>query len=194
MNYRHLPLVLASFGLIACDASKTSEAEEAPEAGSSMAIGPNDGFIFRLVDADDKGVGTAEIKLHDDKGDLEVWLNEGSLASSMQGGTTWDLPLETELKIEFPELEKEVTLVVRDKETNADEAGKSMIREGKTNYFIFPGDTGADASWLQGHHFEEVAVLTFEAGDAKATTGSINLKPHGHHHGDGHSHPHPHPH
>jgi len=182
----------AALALVACDSSVT-ESEQPEEASAAAAIGANDGYIFRLLDSEEQGVGTVEIKLHDDKGDLEVWVNQGGLAATMQGATPWDLPLESQLKISFPELDKEVTLAVRDSETNADEAGKSMIRDGKTNYFIFPGDTGADASWLQGHHFEESAVLLLETEGTKATTGTIKLTPHGHDHGEGgHDHPHPH--
>ncbi|MEP4077955.1 hypothetical protein [Haloferula sp.] len=189
IRYSLAPLFVASF-LNSCD-SKVEEADAGPEASSSMAIGPNGGFVYRLVGADDKGIGSAEIKLHDDKGDLEVWLNQGSLAESIRGGMPWDMALDTQLTVEFPGLEKEVTLTVRDSDTNADEAGKSMIREGKTNYFIFPGDSGADASWLQGHEFEEAAVLDFEADGVAASTKAIKLVPHGHGQG-GHDHPHPH--
>ena len=186
------PLLLVSL-LVSCDSSPKEDAKGEHGGSSSMAIGPNDGFVFRLVDSSDTSVGAAEIKLHDDKGDLEIWLNKGGLAEIMQGGKPWDLPMEAQLTVEFPELEKSVTLAVRDAETNANEEGASMIRDGKTNYFIFPGDTGADASWLQGHHFEEKAVLTFEADGAPTTTKVISLKPHGHHdHGHDHDHPHPH--
>lgn len=182
--------VVSAAALVSCESSD-SAGNEKSTVGSTMAIGPNDGFVFRLVDPQDQSIGTAEIKLHDDKGDLEIWINQGGIAETMLGGNPWDLPLESQLTMEFPELGKEVVLAVRDDETNADEAGKSMIRDGKTNYFIFPGDSGEDASWLQGHHFVEAAVLSFEVGDAKATTGKIELKPHGHH-GDGHGHDHPH--
>lgn len=170
--------------LVGCDSSV--EIAEDP-ANAPLIEGPNEGFTFQLVDPGGEGVGTAEIKLHDDKGDLEVWINKG--------GAPWDLPLDSELTVTFPDLEKEVTLVVRDRDANADENGRSMIRDGQTNYFIFPGDTGVDASWLQGHDFAESAMLTFEAGGGKAMTRLILLKPHGDHahghdHGDGHDHPH----
>lgn len=186
------PLIISALpflALTACDSPVEEPAEAAP-AETPLVGGPNGGYSFRLVDPAGEGIGTVEIKLHDDKGDLEVWLNKG--------GKPWDLALDSQLTVAFPDLEKKVMLAVRDQETNADENGESMIREGRTNYFIFPGDTGEDASWLQGHHFAETAVLTFKAGGAEARTEPVVLKPHGHHgdhdHEHGHDHDHPHPH
>ena len=52
--------------------------------------GPNSGFLFPIFDSDGKQSGTVEIKLHDDAGDLEVWLKYGG-----HGGEAWRLPLNT---------------------------------------------------------------------------------------------------
>ena len=67
-------------------------------------------------------------------------------------------------------------LAVRDRERNADESGSSTIHQGATAYFVFPADTGADASWLMGKEFAAKSELRFE--DAK--TGSFILRPHVH--------------
>ncbi len=137
--------------------------------------GPNDGFLHPVFDTEGKQVGTAEIKLHDDAGDLEVWLTRGG-----HGGEPWRLPLDTTLELDFPGLGQKVTLAVRDRERNEDESGASTIHEGATAYFVFPGETGADASWLKGEDFAAKAELGFAA----ATTGSFVLRPHAHE--DGH--------
>ena len=133
--------------------------------------GPNDGFLHPVFDGGGEQVGTVEVKLHDDAGDIEVWLTRGG-----RGGEPWRLPLDTTLAIDFPALEKAVTLAVRDKERNEDESGASTIQDGATAYFVFPGETGADASWLMGTEFAAKAELKF----GESTTGSFVLRPHIH--------------
>ena len=133
--------------------------------------GPNSGFLFPAFDGEGKQTGTIEIKLHDDAGDLEVWLKKGGYE-----GEPWRLPLDTTLTLDFPAESKTVTLAVRDTERNEDESGESTIFEGATNYFIFPGETGTDASWLMGADFAAKVELSF----AGATTGSFILRPHVH--------------
>ena len=133
--------------------------------------GPNSGFLFPAFDGEGKQTGTIEIKLHDDAGDLEVWLKKGGYE-----GEPWRLPLDTTLTLDFPAESKTVTIVVRDTERNEDESGESTIFEGATNYFIFPGETGTDASWLMGADFAAKVELSF----AGATTGSFVLRPHVH--------------
>jgi len=134
--------------------------------------GPNEGSLHPLFGADGAQVGTAEVKLHDDAGDLEVWLTKGG-----HGGVAWDLPVESRLKLAFPDLGKEVELAVREPAENRDEAGTVTVRAGATNYFVFPGETGADASWLKGADFAAKASLEMEG----ASTGGFVLRPHAHH-------------
>lgn len=134
--------------------------------------GPNEGSLHPLFGTEGGQAGTAEIKLHDDAGDIEVWLTKGG-----HGGSTWDLPIDSTLKIDFPDLVKQVTLAVRDAGENRDEAGNVTVRDGATNYFVFPGETGVDASWLMGEEFAAKAELSFEGG----STGRIVLRPHAHH-------------
>lgn len=149
--------------------SELMEAAGMPHVHSNE--GPNHGFLYPLFDGDDKQVGTAEIKLHDDAGDLEIWLTRGG-----HEGEPWRLPLDTSLTLDFPALGNSLQLAVRDRETNADESGQSTIHDGKTAYFVFPGATEADASWLTGEEFAAKAELRFE----DATTGQIVLRPHVH--------------
>jgi hypothetical protein len=133
--------------------------------------GPNSGFLFPLFDSEGKQSGTVEIKLHDDAGDVEVWLKRGGY-----DGEAWRLPLDSTLTLDFPSEGKKVTLAVRDGERNEDESGESTIFDGKTDYFVFPADTGVDASWLMGSEFAAKAELSFGA----ETTGSFVLRPHVH--------------
>ena len=58
---------------------------------------------------------------------------------------------------------------MRDHERNEDESGNSTIVEAKTNYFVFPGETGVDATWLMGAEFAAKVELSF----TNATTGSL---------------------
>ena len=133
--------------------------------------GPNGGFLFPIFDNNKEQTGTVEIKLHDDAGDLEVWLKSGGYE-----GDPWRLPTDTTLTLNFPALNKSVTLAVRDQDRNEDESGASTIIEGNTNYFVFPGSTDEDASWLMGADFAAKVELRFK----EATTGSFVLRPHIH--------------
>ena len=133
--------------------------------------GPNSGFLFPIFDSNREQTGTVEIKLHDDAGDLEVWLKSGGYE-----GDPWRLPTDTTLTLNFPALNKSVTLAVRDQDRNEDESGSSTIVEGNTNYFVFPGSTDEDASWLMGADFAAKVELRFK----EATTGSFVLRPHIH--------------
>lgn len=135
--------------------------------------GPNGGFFHPVFDADGNQAATLEIKLHDDAGDLEVWLLKGG-----HDGPPLGLPLDSVLKLDFPALNRGIELSVRDRDTNAGEDGTATIRDGLTNYFIFPGETGADAAWLMGEDFAAKARLT-APGDL--SSGDFVLKPHVHH-------------
>ena len=133
--------------------------------------GPNSGFLHPVFDKEGMQVGTMEIKLHDDAGDLEVWLKKGGYE-----GEPWRLPIDTTLTVEFEGLKKRIILAVRDQERNEDESGTSTIYQGTTDYFVFPGETQDDASWLMGADFAAKVIVSF--GDA--TTGQFVLRPHIH--------------
>jgi hypothetical protein len=135
--------------------------------------GPHGGFLHPVFAADGKQAATLEIKLHDDAGDLEAWLVKGG-----RDGPPLDLALDSVLKLDLPDLMRSVELRVRDGESNAGEDGISTIRGGLTNYFIFPGDTGADAQWLMGGDFAAKAQLSAPGG---LSTEVFVLKPHVHH-------------
>ena len=137
--------------------------------------GPNGGYLHPLM-GNGEEIGQIEIKLHDDAGDLEVWLTVGQ-----SGSATLDLPLDTVVRIDFPEMEgRKVELKVRNTEKNEDEDGASTIRDGKTNYFIFPGETGVDARWLMGKDFSTPISVSFSAPGTTYEAGPFDLKPHVH--------------
>ena len=133
--------------------------------------GTNGGFLYPIFDDNGKQTGTVEIKLHDDAGDLEVWLKRGGYE-----GDPWLVPSKTVLTLNFPALNKRLILAVRDHERNEDESGASTIVEGNTNYFVFPGATETDATWLMGADFAAKGELIFE----NTTTGLFVLRPHIH--------------
>jgi len=148
-------------------------------------VGPHDGMVESIsCPAGDKGY--IELKLHDDKGDLELWI-----ASDEKITKPMDLPIGTKITVTFTEPKATtVTLQARNKDRNEDEDDTANNRDGKTNYFIFPGDTGADATWLMGGEFEGSVTVTFSDGDKKFTTEAFELIPHTHGAGGGHDHDH----
>lgn len=119
--------------------------------------------------------GFVELKLHDDKGDLELWLTKDK-----EGTRPYYIPVGSIITVEFPKLGKTVQLKVRNAEKNEDEDGNPTIRGGKTNYFIFPGDTGADASFLLGKEFKSEAVVKFSLKRGDYKTKLFQLHPHKH--------------
>ena len=138
-------------------------------------LAPNHGIAVPFM-AGDKQIGYAELKLHDDKGDLELWLTQ-----NMEASVPFDLPLDAVITVTFADKEqKAVELRVRNTKQNEDEDGKPNIRAKQTNYFIFPGDSGADASWLVGKEFKAQVSISFTKGDATYTTKAFDLIPHTH--------------
>lgn len=138
---------------------------------------PHDGIVARLGDP-----GWLELKLHDDKGDLELWLTKDPA-----GKEPLDLPLGARPRATFVDHEgREVTLAPRNTDQNEDEDGTPTVRDGKTNYFIFPGASGEDASWLKGAAFLSIVTVKVEVAGAAVTSAELVLQPHTHAHGDPH--------
>ena len=141
--------------------------------------GPQGGRLAPLQDAAGATVAWAELKLHDDKGDLELWI-----ATDPRLAKPFDLPLATLPTVAFPTLNKSITLKVRNTQSNEDENVKPNIRDGKTNYFIFPGDSGTDASWLKGPNFSSEAKISI----GELSSPVFKLIPHAHASGNDHPH------
>lgn len=150
--------------------------------GHDHGPGASAGVVARLTDPAGKDAGYVRLKLHDDKGDLEIWIAQDATISK-----PFDLSLDTKITVTFVDQgNRAVQLRVRNREKNEDEDGKPTARDGKTNYFIFPGDSGEDASWLKGAEFVATVKVSFESEGKAYSTPSFVLRPHTH--GDGHSH------
>ena len=146
-------------------------------------IGPHEGMLAKFKDSSGKAIGFIELKLHDDKGDLELWI-------ARDRGITkpFDIGATEKITVEFATAkEKSATLAVRNTGKNEDEDGHANMRGGNTNYFIFPGDTGVSAAWLQGTKFKSDVTISFSGSGTSYKTDSFMLIPHGHH---GHDHEH----
>ena len=116
----------------------------------------NDGILSVLKVADaPEWRAFLELKLHGDAGDLELWLYQGFAVSNWSASgarpTPFDVPAETVVRLTFSSHDgKAIELRVRDKDKNEDEQGTPNMRDGRTNYFIFPGESGQDPEWLVG--------------------------------------------
>ena len=148
------------------------------ENESSMHVhthGKNHGLVVP-ISTNGEPIGFAELKLHDDKGDLELWLT-----TDAEGNDPLDLPLDTGIEVAFPDLDnKTVELRIRNDRQNEDENGNATLRNGTTNYFIFPGETGVDASFLKGPEFSSTVVISFETEQGQVQTAPFELSPHVH--------------
>ena len=143
---------------------------------------PHDGVVAAFKGPDGATAGHLELKLHDDKGDLEMWIAKDAKISQ-----PFDLPLDATARVAFVDVkDKTVELRVRNKDKNEDEDGTGNVRDGKTNYFIFPGDTGVDATWLQGKKFQSLVRVTFTADGRTYTSEEFVLVPHTHADGSTH--------
>lgn len=157
------------------------------QAGGEEAVvdfcpgaGPcNDGIMSVLP-----GVGFLELKLHGDAGDLELWLYASAgKQTSWQARTgkpsPFDIPKETVVKLTFASHEgKTVELRVRNGDQNEDEDGTPNMRGGRTNYFIFPGESGQDPTWLMGEKWRGVVSVSFEADGKPQQSDPFVLVPH----------------
>lgn len=143
--------------------------------GAILDMAPHHGILVPFS-SKQALTGYAELKLHDDKGDLELWLTKDAA-----GAGPYDLALNSVITVTFPDLnQKKVELRVRNSDKNEDEAGKGNIRDNKTNYFIFPGETGIDAAFLVGKDFSSKVVITFSDGGVEYSTDPFELRPHTH--------------
>jgi hypothetical protein len=140
-------------------------------AGAAPAQG---GVADVLEDGDGKLVGFIELKLHDDAGDLELWIfKDGAMTQPL------DFPPDTTITITFATMDnKSVKLNVRNSEENEDEDGTPNMRDGKTNYFVFPGESEQDPEFLIGEKFRSTTTVTFTAEGKTYTAPPFILVPH----------------
>jgi len=142
--------------------------------GHDHVEGPHHGIPARF--AGDGGGGHLELKLHDDKGDLELWLYQDETSSK-----PFDLPIGGMVEVEFVDVDgRKISLRPRNIEKNEDEDGNPNIRSGNTNYFIYPSKDGEDASWLKGKAFQSIVVVHFTSDGNEFVSDEFVLKPHVH--------------
>lgn len=144
----------------------------------------NDGILSVLKVADaPEWRAFLELKLHGDAGDLELWLYQGFAVSNWSASgarpTPFDVPAETVVRLTFSSHDgKAIELRVRDKDKNEDEQGTPNMRDGRTNYFIFPGESGQDPEWLVGEKNRYNVAVAFEADGKSYACDPFVLVPH----------------
>jgi hypothetical protein len=140
---------------------------------AKLGKAPHDGVLAALRD----GAGFIELKLHDDLGDLELWVY------SDLTGQPLDLPAGTVPSVMFLAREQEVELRVRNSDRNEDEDDVPNMRPGqRTNYFIGPSGEGPgapDATWLTGVEFRAVVELRIALDAETIVSTRFKLVPHG---------------
>ncbi|EGB10325.1 hypothetical protein AURANDRAFT_62784 [Aureococcus anophagefferens] len=124
------------------------------------------GILAPLYVAGGDHAGFLELKLHDDLGDLELWLTD------LKGGPL-DVPHSAFVALKCASLGRAVKLGIRNLDSNEDEDGVPNMRDGETNYFIFPAVPGTDASWLKGTEWRAAVEVRISAGDG----ASLEAKP-----------------
>ena len=139
-------------------------------------LGPHKGMLASFQDAVGNTAGYLELKLHDDTGDLELWLGQDPNVQF-----PFDLPADSIITVDFEAgKDTSVRLKVRNLKFNQDSEGHPTMRNGMTNYFIFPGDTGADASWLTEANSKAMVTVRFSASGEDFATKPFLLVSHGH--------------
>ncbi|MCO4762359.1 MAG: hypothetical protein KC502_12690 [Myxococcales bacterium] len=158
--------------------------------GHTHAKTRHGGIVGRIGGKNAPIDGYVELKLHGDKGDLELWLSKDE-----EGKEPLDVAMNTQLSVKFIDKgNRTVALAVRDKTTNKDESGQANVRGAKTNYFIFPSK-GEASAWLQGKAFSSIVIVRVTTAGKATNSAELMLQPHshddhgGHDHG-GHDHPH----
>lgn len=194
MKYQSAIWTAVSFVLLLAACDKAPEGKKTDDHGHDHGPGSDHthdhsnadsrGVIARLIGPDGKDAGFIELKLHDDKGDLELWIGQDAKIT-----TPFDVPLDSQIKVKLTDKgNRTVDLRVRNRDKNEDEDGKPNLRNGKTNYFIFPGDSGQDASWLKGSTFTATTEVSIQADGKTYTTPNFVLRPHSHGSGPDHKH------
>jgi hypothetical protein len=149
-------------------ARRLDPASAAAPVEPTYVAGPSGGVLAQLRDASGNPAGWAEVKLHGDAGDLELWLARDIRITDPLG-----VPVAASAKLELAGPSRIVELRARDAAANKDERGRVTVADGRTHYLVYPGETGADASWLVGEGFRSRAKLSVEG-----LTAEFDLTPH----------------
>ena len=143
--------------------------------GHEHSSAPHSGVQSRFK-GPDGSTGHLELKLHDDKGDLELWLCKDDHFEQ-----PFDLPVDATVRVTFVDKDnRTVDLKVRNTDQNEDESGTANLREGQTNYFIYPSEDGQDSDWLKGADFQSIVKLSFTLNGTDYVSEEFVLTPHVH--------------
>lgn len=139
-----------------------------------LTVGPHGGVVAGCASPRQGGL-FAEVKLHDDKGDIEVWFGEDGDFKK-----PYLIDPRAKVSLRFYERSRSIDLAVRDLTSNNDETGVSRLKNGLSDYFIFPGESGSDATWLSGGEFIDEVTLTLQKSDETVHCETVTLVPHVH--------------
>ena len=158
--------LIAALSLIACGTDSS--------ASVTHVHGAHDGLVTTFAGGDTSGF--LELKIHDDKGDIELWLakDEGFEKPFL-------VPHETKIELEFVEMDgRKIELAIRNSEKNEGEDGTAHMVADETNYFIFPSRSDQDSSWLVGKAFKSKVIVRFAVGGVSYQSKPMVLQPHSH--------------
>jgi signal transduction histidine kinase len=140
--------------------------------------GPHHGNLTRLSNSGKK-LCYVEIKLrnnNNDKADIELWTSHDKDFTQPFG-----LPLDSVIRLDFlGEYSRSIELKVRDTVKNVDQYGHSNIHNSQASYFIFPGQTAVDTSWLAGFDFRAPIRAQITHDGKTYNSNTFVLIPHNH--------------
>lgn len=143
-----------------------------PEGSVSVAVtqGPRGGILVAIRTGEVVS-GYAEIRFHAEFGEMEAWLGtDASMSSPL------DVPVATQLVMRSTAASGgETRLAVRDQERNEDEEGNVNVRDGATNYFVYPTDYSEEPARPVGASGDTPVFIEFEAGGKKYRTSEFRL-------------------
>merc|ERR1712194_630296 len=111
---------------------------------------------------------------HGGAGDLELWIcKDGAMSEPL------DFPADTTITATFATHDdRSVKLNVNNTDKNEDEDGTPNMRDGMTNYFVFPGESDQDPEFLVGEKFRSTTTVTLTSNGKTYTAPSFILVPH----------------
>ena len=104
---------------------------------------PRHGGVLTAVVVADAPCGFLEACLDGATGALEMYLTDLDHAPLRVAQNAF-------FAVKVPKFGRAVKLGLREPTENRDGSGTVTMVDGRTNYFVFPGTTGSDASWLTG--------------------------------------------
>ena len=151
------------------------------------AHGVRDGLLAPFHDAAGEEAGRIEWKLDTKTGRIEAWILTGG-----GDGEPFEIPVDARLTLTFHDLDRSLDLVVKDPQANVDSDGYATVRDGRTNYFVYPVEATDGPAWLKDAAFASEVSATFIRDGIRYTGALFTLMPFDHVGGHGHSHGHSH--